>query len=67
MGDIREKELLSALTFLSVDPTHIQIVHDHSIQDSPTLTWNETKTVQILQSAVEKWKITKVFSISTLQ
>ena len=61
LGNIRERELLSALTFLSVDPTHIQIVHDPSIQDSPTLAWNETRTVQILQSVVEKWNIKEVF------
>ena len=52
------------LDLFSIDRSHIQIVHDRSIQDSPLLKWNETKTVQILQSVVEKWNIKEVLSDS---
>ena len=53
------------MTALSVDLSHVMIVHDPAIQDSLNTVWNVTKTTAILESIVRKWKIDEV-SISII-
>ena len=53
------------MTALSIDLSHVMIVHDPTIQDSLNTVWNVTKTTSLLESIVRKWEIDEV-SISII-